>query len=121
MDTPSLHLTVPVGIPRMARTFPLAREAVVSFRTQPGGAGLPGVAGLTQTHSVDVVAFAVILTATFLCAASAVRANWTLVLATVEKETHQGTFCFVLVSLASYTKQLFLSSPNTLLADLSKL
>lgn len=71
-----------MGIPRMARTFPLAREAVVSFRTQPGGASLPGVAGLTQTHSVDVVAFAVILTATFLCAASAVRANWTLVLAT---------------------------------------
>lgn len=74
----------------MAGTFPLAHEAVVSFRTQPGGASLPSVAGLTQTHSVGVVAFAVILTATFLCAVSAVRANRTLVLATVENETHRG-------------------------------
>lgn len=74
----------------MARTFPLAHEAVVSFRTQSGGASLPSVAGLTQTHSVGVVAFAVILTATFLCAVSAVRANGTLVLATMENETHRG-------------------------------
>lgn len=76
----------------MAWTFPLAREPVVSFRTQPGGASLPSVARITQTHSVGVVAFAVILTATFLRAVSAVRANWTLVLATVENETHRGAF-----------------------------
>lgn len=76
----------------MAWTFPLAHEAVVSLRAQPGGASLPGVARITQTHSVGVVAFSVILTATCLCAVSAVRANWTLVLATVEKETHRGAF-----------------------------
>lgn len=76
----------------MARAFPLAREAVASFRAQPGGARLPSVAGLTQAHSVGVVAFAVVLTATFLCAVRAVRANRTLVLATVENNTHRGAF-----------------------------
>lgn len=94
-----------MGIPSVAWTFPLAREAVVSFRTQPGGASLAGVAGLAQTHSVGVVAFAVILTATCLGAASAVRANWTLVLATAENGRHRGAFCFVVVTLASDMKQ----------------
>lgn len=90
-NRPGHYFRVPAGILGMARTLPLAHEAVVSFRTQPGGARLPGVSGLTQTHSVGVVAFAVILTATFLCAASAISTNWTFVLAPVQNKRHRNT------------------------------
>lgn len=82
------YFRVPAGILGMARTLPFAHKAVVSFRTQSGGARLPGVSGLTQTHSVGVVAFAVILTATFLCTAITISANWTFVLAPVQNKRH---------------------------------
>lgn len=91
-----------MGVASVARTFPLAREAVVSLGTQPGGAGLAGVAGLAQTHSVGVVALAVVLTAARLGAASAVRADWTLVLATAEDGRHRGAFPFVAATSADF-------------------
>lgn len=77
---------VPARVLWVARTFPFALKAVVSFSTQSDGTGLPRVSWLTQTHPVGVVAFAVVLTAACLRTASPISSNCTFVLTPVQSK-----------------------------------
>ena len=76
-----------------AGTLPVAAQAVVSLRTQPDVTRLSRVPRLAQTHPVGMVTLGVVLTATRLRAAGAVRTDRTLVLTPVDRgdtETHSS-------------------------------
>lgn len=79
----TVFICVPACVLGVTQTLPITPEAIVSFRTQSGVACLPCVSWFTQTLPVGVVAFAIVLTATLLCTAGTVGANWTMVLTPV--------------------------------------
>jgi len=81
---------IPASVRIVARTLPFAPEAIVAFGTQSDITCFPCVSCLTQTHSIGMVALAVVLTVASLCTASTISTNWTLILTPVDSKRHSN-------------------------------